>query len=261
MKDIFYRKIFRTLNEDLNMILSDDDFEEPEIDLGVHMSNIQTKVLSDGIFNKCKEQDVQGLKELINNNWDGQTPIFFASNDNIKDVVNFSIKALGNKANLNWMDTSKVTDMSELFSGDYIHVIFNPFNGDISGWDVSNVTNMSNMFLMSAFNGDISNWDVSSVTTMFGMFWCSKFNGDISRWDVSNVTTMNSMFANSAFNGDISKWDVSNVTNMYCMFRDSGFNQDISGWDVLSVIDITWMFKRCPLARKQNYWPNFNYEQ
>ena len=40
MKDIFYRKIFRTLNEDLNMILSDDDFEEPEIDLGVHMSNI-----------------------------------------------------------------------------------------------------------------------------------------------------------------------------------------------------------------------------
>ena len=40
MKDILYRKIYKALNEDLNMILSDDDFEESEIDLDVHMSNI-----------------------------------------------------------------------------------------------------------------------------------------------------------------------------------------------------------------------------
>ena len=33
------------------------------------------------------------------------------------------------------------------------------FNGDISNWDVSNVTNMENMFLSAdSFNGDISNW-------------------------------------------------------------------------------------------------------
>ena len=43
MKDMLYRKIFKALNEDLNMILSDDDFEEPEIDLGVHLQNIRTK--------------------------------------------------------------------------------------------------------------------------------------------------------------------------------------------------------------------------
>ena len=43
MKDILYKEILGTLNEDLNMILSDGDFEEPEIDLGVHMQNIQTK--------------------------------------------------------------------------------------------------------------------------------------------------------------------------------------------------------------------------
>ena len=40
MKDILYREIFNALNEDLNMILSDDDFEESEIDLGVHIQNI-----------------------------------------------------------------------------------------------------------------------------------------------------------------------------------------------------------------------------
>ena len=40
MKDSLYRKIFKVLNEDLNMILSDDDFEEHEIDLSVHLSNL-----------------------------------------------------------------------------------------------------------------------------------------------------------------------------------------------------------------------------
>ena len=42
---------------------------------------------------------------------------------------------------------------------------------NISSWDVSNVTNMGNMFTYADnFNGDISEWDVSSVTTMKEMF-------------------------------------------------------------------------------------------
>ena len=45
------------------------------------------------------------------------------------------------------------------------------FNGDISNWDVSSVTDMSDMFSESQFNGDISNWDVSNVTNMIGMFY------------------------------------------------------------------------------------------
>ena len=44
MKPELYRKILKGLNEDLNMILSDDEFEEPEIDLGVHLQNIQKTV-------------------------------------------------------------------------------------------------------------------------------------------------------------------------------------------------------------------------
>ncbi|MCF0125954.1 MAG: BspA family leucine-rich repeat surface protein, partial [Clostridia bacterium] len=54
--------------------------------------------------------------------------------------------------------------------------------------------------------GDISNWDVSNVTDMSCMFYNSEFNGDISNWDVSNVTNMRWMFSDSKFNGDISKW-------------------------------------------------------
>ena len=53
---------------------------------------------------------------------------------------------------------------------------------------------MRYMFAWSKFNGDISNWDVSNVTNMECMFAWSKFNGDISNWDVSNVTNNVNMF-------------------------------------------------------------------
>ena len=45
------------------------------------------------------------------------------------------------------------------------------FDQDVTGWDVSNVTNMSGMFHgASSFNQDVSGWDVSSVTNMSYMF-------------------------------------------------------------------------------------------
>jgi len=92
------------------------------------------------------------------------------------------------------------------------------------------------MFWNSVFNGDISNWDVSNVTNMRSMFWHSVFNGDISNWSVSNVTNMRDMFSKSVFNGDISNWNVSNVTNMRCMFYNSKFNVDISNWNFINDI-------------------------
>ena len=43
------------------------------------------------------------------------------------------------QADLNCIDTSLITDMSDLFSKEYG---LNKFNGDISKWNVSNVENM-----------------------------------------------------------------------------------------------------------------------
>ena len=65
-------------------------------------------------------------------------------------------------------------------------------------WDVSLITDMSHLFQkdgLKDFNENISNWNVSNVTNMEEMFCHSKaFNQPIDKWDVSNVTDMNSMF-------------------------------------------------------------------
>lgn len=55
--------------------------------------------------------------------------------------------------------------------------------------------------------GDISNWDVSNITDMRRIFCNSKFNDDISYWDVSNVTDMSDMCGFSSFNCNFSNWD------------------------------------------------------
>ena len=56
------------------------------------------------------------------------------------------------------------------------------------------------------FNGDISYWNVSNVTDMGAMFNNSKFNKDISKWDVSNVTSMIRMFENCPLEKNLPKW-------------------------------------------------------
>ena len=171
------------------------------------------------------------------------------TNKELDSLIKDRIKKEGNECDLNDIDTSLITDMSSVF-------LHNPtFNGDISKWDVSKVTNMRAMFADSKFNGDISEWDVSGVENMRAMFAESEFNGDISRWDVSNVKDMYKMFADSKFNNDISKWNVSNVKDVDDMFADSKFNKNISKWNLRNLKNYHSMCYNSPIYDKPNMQP------
>lgn len=64
--------------------------------------------------------------------------------------------------------------------------------------DLTNVTDMAHMFQESNFNGDISGWDVSNVTNMSLMFLgASNFDQDLGGWDIGNVENMSNMFDSS----------------------------------------------------------------
>ena len=130
-----------------------------------------------------------------------------------------------NGDDLSTICTSRVVgSMGWLFSENTTNPMDNPgFNGDISSWDVSNVTGMTGMFNKCyAFNQPIGDWDVSSVTDMRAMFnFAEDFNQPIGDWDVSSVTSMGRMFGDAInFNQDISSWSVDNVT--FC----DGFSLD-----------------------------------
>jgi surface protein len=71
------------------------------------------------------------------------------------------------------------------------------------------------------FTGDLSRWNVGEVTDMSYMFWeAESFNSDISGWDVSKVQQMYSMFERAvAFSQDITGWS----------FDDSAYADDNYG--------------------------------
>jgi len=163
-------------------------------------------------------------------------------------------------------DTPNLTSCNNF--NDMFHRCFPSLTGTTAGtnwnWTFNNnASNFSEMFRRAGnFNGDISNWDTSKVTNMSLMLAMDnqgtqhQFNQNIGSWDVGEVTNMSNMFNNSIFNQDISNWDTSKVTNMGSMFSGNGsFNQDINtkdypagnrlAWDVSACTDFSGMFGGC----------------
>ena len=164
----------------------------------------------------------------------------------LKDAVNMwtvpatKEAALKQYGEINLWNVSLITDMSNLFDGK------TTFNDDISNWDVGKVTKMSGMFKEArAFNQDIGGWDVRNVETMEFLFYEARaFNQDIGSWNVSKVTNMTYLFSEAhAFNQDIGSWDVSNVTVMNSIFRIAhAFNQDLSAWNTSKATTMFQLF-------------------
>jgi len=144
--------------------------------------------------------------------------------DQKEDIQNI-YRFLPDDANLNWIDTSRIVDLSYTFAN-------------------------------SSFNGDISLWKFDKAETFNMMFAFSPFNGDISKWEFPNVWNMDGMFQHSAFNGDISQWKLLSVISMRRTFAGTKFDQDISQWTMetpsIQMFDI---FEQCPI--RDEFRPEF----
>ena len=149
--------------------------------------------------------------------------------------------------------------------------------GDISLWDVSNITDFSELFskdceqinnsnftseqrkkyICEKFNSDISDWDVSNSVNMRNMFNnCVEFNCDLNRWDTSKVQNMNGMFFNcKKFNKNLNYWNVNNVINMEWMFAFcENFNRNLNSWNLNNVKYISYIFYDCRNLNQELNW-------
>ena len=123
--------------------------------------------------------------------------------------------------------------------------------------NTSKVTKMSNLF--SGCNNlssiDLSKFNTSKVTDMSGLFsGCHKLSSiDLSKFNTSNVTDMSSLFAgcNNLKELNLSNFDTSNVTNMRMMFNSCTH---------LEKLDISnFLFSSSLKANKENYELIFEY--
>ena len=149
---------------------------------------------------------------------------------------------------LSGFDTSNVTDMSDMF-----YNCSGLTSLDLSPLDTSNVTSMGSMFegCSGLTSLDLSPLDTSNVTDMWSMFdGCSGLTSlDLSPLDTSNVTDMRFMFGGCSglTSLDLSSLDTSNVTDMSDMFHacSSLTSLDLSSFDTSNVTSMWYMFRGC----------------
>jgi len=150
---------------------------------------------------------------------------------------------------LNRFDTSKVTDMSWMFSSMEALTEL-----DVSSFNTSNVTDMGGMFngLYVLTELDISSFDTSKVINMSRMFSRMPLTKlDVSNFVTSKVNNMTMMFNNLPVltELDVSNFDTSEVTNMMAMFYDMPAltKLDVSNFDTSEVANMSWMFSDLPV--------------
>jgi len=127
--------------------------------------------------------------------------------------------------------------------------------GHISDWDVTDVTDMTDVFRgRSGFQHDISAWDMAGVTTMEGMFQgAAAFNGNLTTWNVGAVASLKNTFAGaSAFEGNgLDAWaPTAALLTLEGAFSDAyNFDADLTTWNVGGVGDMSTMFARATAFR------------
>ena len=146
---------------------------------------------------------------------------------------------------LSSFDTSKVTNMQEMFRG-----MSNLTSLNLSNFDTLKVTNMAGMFYATSnlTTLNLSSFNTSQVTNMGVMFYgmSSLSSINLSSFDTSKVTYMQYMFygMSSLTSLNLSNFDTSKVTNMSNMFygMSSLTSLNLSSFNTSNVTDMNAMF-------------------
>lgn len=156
----------------------------------------------------------------------------------------FAYKTISDSSFIEPLDTSNVTNMSNAFN-----TFSTSSSLDLTGWDISKVTNIQNMFYDAKITElDVTGWNVSTIKSFYYLFYASSISTIIGldTWDTSNITNMDSLFKGckaTSLSG-ISNWDTSKVTNMSSLFSEIYLETlDISGWDTSKVTNfgsVSW---------------------
>ena len=124
---------------------------------------------------------------------------------------------------------------------------------DLKYLNTEKVTDMSNMFYgCSALTSlDVTHFNTAKVTNMNYMFYgCSKLTSlDVTKFNTANVTNMSYMFCRCPVLSslDVTKFNTANVTNMSYMFESCSAlsSLDLSNFNTAIVTDMSYMFYGC----------------
>ncbi len=266
-------EMFRQFNDDsgkdTNINLSGWNLQSAttayEMFLGIGSPDTDVKIDLSGWRNTSSVKNVSGMFSSTGHYFYGP-----------KFINHLTVKGLAE------LDVSGVTDMGSMFSGfggktnqwttndeaEKLDVL------DLSGWNVSNVENMSGVFRSFGVGSDdwelnVSGWNIKNAKDLAFSFsrlgtYCKQQSSDdtcdenisaknftlkgVSDWqntgNVMNITQMFEQFGVFEENVDIdlSRWDTSNITNMGGLFGYTGSRSkkvelNLSNWDLRRITD------------------------
>ena len=167
-----------------------------------------------------------------------------------------NFKILTSITGFQYLNTSEVTDMTEMFASCEKLTFL-----DLSRLDTRKVTRMNRMFDGCSSLTDqyfnLNNLNTENVTQMIGMFrGCSRLTSlDLSHFDTGKVTKMSDMFVGCSSLKEIKLFsNVKNVTDMTEMFAgcSSLRSLDMSGWAVPNNLVVDGMFYGCSSLESVN---------
>ena len=185
---------------------------------------LMIKLKSGKVIKRVVKPIVKLSKGSNNKNMVGGDNKIKVTLDDLKEIIKYM------KGGVSYNELQKLSNENKEELRKKKNELKNKYNG-LSNLDVSDITDMSNLF---------SNFDFNDAKN-------KGYTIDISNWNIKNVTNMESMFANSkGFNQDLNRWNVYLVDNMKNMFLNcKDLYQSFSQWVIKKSTETDGMFSGC----------------